>query len=94
MKEFTKGALPGPYFRVITPGHLQAGDAVEVLERPDHDVTVSLAFRAMTLEPALLPRFSMRRPCRLPTRLWCGGGCSSRAAQALMCWSLAGRPST
>ena len=56
VKEFTKGALPGPYFRVITPGHLQAGDAVEVIQRPDHDVTVSLAFRAMTLEPALLPR--------------------------------------
>ena len=56
MKEFTRAARPGAYFRVITPGQIQVGDGVEVIERPDHDVTVSLAFRAWTLEPALLPR--------------------------------------
>jgi hypothetical protein len=26
------------------------------VHRPDHDVTVALVFRAMTLEPELLPR--------------------------------------
>ncbi|MBT0773000.1 MOSC domain-containing protein [Kineosporia sp. J2-2] len=56
MKEFTGAALPGPYFRVITPGEFRAGDDVEVIARPDHDVSVALTFRALTLEPALLPR--------------------------------------
>jgi MOSC domain-containing protein YiiM len=56
MKEFTRAARPGPYFRVLTPGEIRAGDAVEVIERPDHDVTVALTFRALTNEPELLPR--------------------------------------
>ncbi len=56
VKTFTMAAVPGAYLRVITPGTVQAGDAIEVIDRPDHDVTMGLAFRAMTLEPDLLPR--------------------------------------
>jgi MOSC domain-containing protein YiiM len=41
---------------VIEPGELAAGDIVEVVHRPDHDVTVELSFRALTTEPGLLPR--------------------------------------
>jgi MOSC domain-containing protein YiiM len=41
---------------VITPGIIKAGDPIEVIHRPDHDVTISLAFRATTTERALLPR--------------------------------------
>nr|BFE83045.1 hypothetical protein GCM10020093_056460 [Planobispora longispora] len=37
-------------------GDIRAGDPVEVVHRPDHDVTVALAFRALTREPDLLPR--------------------------------------
>jgi MOSC domain-containing protein YiiM len=29
---------------------------LEVTHRPDHSVTVSMVFRALTTEPALLPR--------------------------------------
>lgn len=56
VKRFTARALPGAYLRVITPGEVRAGDAVEVVHRPAHDVTVGVAFRALTIEPALLPR--------------------------------------
>ncbi|HEY1177319.1 MAG TPA: MOSC domain-containing protein, partial [Phytomonospora sp.] len=56
IKEFTTAAIPGPYLRVITPGQVRAGDPVEIVHRPDHDVTVALAFRAFTREPDLLPR--------------------------------------
>jgi MOSC domain-containing protein YiiM len=55
MKTFTANAIPGAYLRVITPGSVQAGDHVEVVERPGHDVTVGLVFRALTLETELLP---------------------------------------
>jgi MOSC domain-containing protein YiiM len=55
MKTFSKAAVPGAYLRVITPGTVRAGDGIDVVERPDHDVTVGLVFRAMTLEPELLP---------------------------------------
>ncbi|MCF6425784.1 MULTISPECIES: MOSC domain-containing protein [Amycolatopsis] len=55
VKTFTQRALPGAYFRVLEPGPVQAGDAVTVLSRPDHGVTIGTAFRAFTTEPALLP---------------------------------------
>lgn len=56
IKRFTEAARPGAYLRVIEPGDISAGDPVEIVHRPDHDVTVALVFRAMTLEPELLPR--------------------------------------
>ncbi|MGW5350584.1 MOSC domain-containing protein [Streptomyces sp. NPDC004031] len=57
MKRFTQDARPGPYLRVVEPGELASGDTLEVVHRPaHHDVTVSLAFRALTTEPGLLPR--------------------------------------
>jgi MOSC domain-containing protein YiiM len=56
VKRFTLAARPGPYFRVIEPGEIQAGDQIEVVHRPDHDVTVALSFLALTIEPELLPR--------------------------------------
>ena len=56
IKRFTQAARPGSYFRVIEPGEIRAGDAVEVVYAPAHDVTVAVVFRALTLEPDLLPR--------------------------------------
>ncbi|GAA3875880.1 MOSC domain-containing protein [Saccharothrix violaceirubra] len=55
-KRFIARAVPGAYFAVAEPGELGTGDAIEVEHRPDHDVTIGLAFRAVTLEPDLLPR--------------------------------------
>ena len=56
IKRFTAAACPGAYLRVIEPGDISAGDPIEVVYRPDHDVTIGLSFRALTLEPELLPR--------------------------------------
>lgn len=56
IKRFTEAARPGAYLRVIEPGDIQEADPVRIVHRPDHDVTVALVFRALTLEPELLPR--------------------------------------
>ncbi|WP_448318642.1 MOSC domain-containing protein [Streptomyces sp. CO7] len=56
VKRFTAKGAPGAYLRVVSPGEVRAGDAVEVVRRPDHEVTIALCFRAVTLERALLPR--------------------------------------
>lgn len=56
IKRFTQAALPGAYFRVIVPGAIRAGDPIEIAPRPTHDITIALAFRALTREAALLPR--------------------------------------
>jgi len=55
-KTFTAAAEPGAYLRVLEPGEIRAGDPVEVTHRPAHDVTIALAFRALTTRPDLLPR--------------------------------------
>ncbi|WP_101947023.1 MOSC domain-containing protein [Mycobacterium sp. 3519A] len=55
VKTFTKAATPGAYLRVIESGSVRAGDSIVVTDRPTHDVTVGLVFRALTLEPELLP---------------------------------------
>jgi MOSC domain-containing protein YiiM len=53
LKTFTADARPGTYLSVVTPGRVSSGDAVTVVRRPEHDVTVSLVFRALTLERGL-----------------------------------------
>jgi MOSC domain-containing protein YiiM len=55
-KIFTAAGRPGAYLKVITPGAIRAGDSIEVINRPDHDVTVTLLFKATTTERELLPR--------------------------------------
>ncbi|MCF3123038.1 MOSC domain-containing protein [Streptomyces arenae] len=56
MKRFTRQCAPGAYLRVIEPGEIRAGDTVEIVRRPEHEVTVALYFRAVTTEQELLPR--------------------------------------
>jgi MOSC domain-containing protein YiiM len=54
VKRFTLHAAPGAYLRVVVPGEIRGGDAIEVVHRPDHEVTVALSFRAGTTERTLL----------------------------------------
>jgi MOSC domain-containing protein YiiM len=55
IKTFTHGGTPGAYLRVLEPGTLRSGDAIEIVDRPAHDVTIGTVFRALMLEPQLLP---------------------------------------
>lgn len=55
-KIFTAVGRPGGYLSVITPGTIRSGDPIEVIQRPDHDVSIGLVFRATTTERSLLPR--------------------------------------
>jgi len=47
---FLEAGRPGAYLRVLTPGPVQAGDLVTVVERPAHDVTVVEVSRIVTRE--------------------------------------------
>jgi MOSC domain-containing protein YiiM len=55
LRTFTKAALPGTYLSVVSPGQVRAGDPLTIVHRPAHGVTVAQVFRAITLEPELLP---------------------------------------
>ena len=59
VKTFTTAGLPGTYLRVITPGTVRAGDHIDIIAKPDHSVTVGTVFRALMLEPALLPSLTV-----------------------------------
>ncbi|MFI8217790.1 MOSC domain-containing protein [Streptomyces sp. NPDC085932] len=70
VKRFTQRGAPGAYLRVIEPGEIRAGDAIEVVHRPGHDVTVALQFRAVTTERTLLPRLPAAGEALHPEILW------------------------
>ncbi|MFJ2257544.1 MOSC domain-containing protein [Streptomyces sp. NPDC087844] len=56
VRRFTRKGASGAYLRVIESGEIRAGDPIEIVHRPDHEVTAALQFRAVTLERTLLPR--------------------------------------
>ncbi|GAA2573681.1 MOSC domain-containing protein [Winogradskya consettensis] len=58
VKRFADQNLPGAYFRVVTPGNVQAGDEIRVLDRPDHGVTISEGFHAWMRAPDLLAQIA------------------------------------
>ena len=44
IKRFTAAGAPGAYLRVLRPGPVAAGEAIELLHRPDHGVTIGATF--------------------------------------------------
>lgn len=56
VKTFIRAGVPGAYLRVLRPGHVRTGDPITVENRPDHDITVGVTFRALTTTPDTLPR--------------------------------------
>lgn len=55
MRTFTREARPGTYLRVVEPETVEQGDELEVVERPDHEVTIAKYFKAAMGERDLIP---------------------------------------
>lgn len=73
LKTFTADARPGTYLSVVTSGLIRAGDPITVVHRPEHDVTVSLVFQAMTLERERVSEVAVARDDLTPDlRAWFG----------------------
>jgi MOSC domain-containing protein YiiM len=58
VKRFAARGATGAYLRVLETGDLGAGDAVEILSRPDHGITVEGARRIVMKESARLPELA------------------------------------
>jgi len=56
LKRFTKANRTGAYLRVITPGQVQAGDAISVVYRPVKSVSIAEAFRIYMVDRGSLAR--------------------------------------
>jgi MOSC domain-containing protein YiiM len=61
LQRFIAAGRPGAYLRVVNEGSICAGDPIDVTYRPNHEVTIALAFRAYTTNPDLLPRVTAAR---------------------------------
>jgi MOSC domain-containing protein YiiM len=46
IKRFHAEGRPGAYLKVLKTGSIAAGDAVELVSRPDHEVTIGVMFAA------------------------------------------------
>src|SRR6266536_1893660 len=47
-RRFTEALRPGTYLRLVDEGDVGAGDEIQVVGRPDHDVTIRDIFRIYT----------------------------------------------
>ncbi len=56
VKRFTDHGACGAYLRVLTPGTVGPGDAVTVVDRPAHGVTIGDVFRVRSVDAARLRR--------------------------------------
>jgi MOSC domain-containing protein YiiM len=45
-----------------SPGDIGVGDAIQVVWRPEHDVTIRLAFEAWLVDRSLIPRLRSALP--------------------------------
>ena len=50
IKDFTQAGRPGTYLRIIQEGTAQAGDAIEIIFKPNHTITISDLFAAKSGE--------------------------------------------
>jgi MOSC domain-containing protein YiiM len=49
-RRFTEALRPGAYLRILVEGDVGAGDEIQVIERPDHDLTVRDVLRIYAVD--------------------------------------------
>jgi MOSC domain-containing protein YiiM len=62
VKRFAAHGATGAYLRVLETGEIGAGDAVEVVFRPDHGITVGAGFRITMNQTSRLPELAPALP--------------------------------
>ena len=65
-RQFLHAGRPGASLAIAEEGELQVGDAVEIVHRPTHAVSVALVVEAMLLDRARLGELAPARPDMLP----------------------------
>src|SRR5262245_4518808 len=56
VRRFGEAGRPGAYMRIVSEGELGAGDAIEILSRPGHGITVAFVSAAILLDETLRER--------------------------------------
>jgi MOSC domain-containing protein YiiM len=66
LKRFLHAGRPGAYLAIAREGVLQAGDSVEIVHRPEHDVSVALVIDALLIDHSRLGELAPARADMLP----------------------------
>jgi MOSC domain-containing protein YiiM len=74
VRRFVEVAKPGAYLRVLEEGELGVDDEIVIEHWPAHDVTIGLAFRALTTDRSLIPRLIAAQELSSPTDEFVLGG--------------------
>jgi MOSC domain-containing protein YiiM len=56
VKRFAAALRPGAYLRIVEEGGVAAGDSIEIVHRPAHEISVELIARAYLRDHELAPR--------------------------------------
>lgn len=70
LKRFAAARRPGAYLRIVEEGELAAGDAIEVVSRPAHEVTIGLFAEAYLGDRALLAELLAAEALSPSWRAW------------------------
>jgi MOSC domain-containing protein YiiM len=79
LKRFADAGRPGAYLRIAGEGELAGGDAVEIVHRPDHDITVGLVAHAFLHDHSLAARVLEADALSNEWRRWAAGQVEKRA---------------
>lgn len=66
LRRFLHALRPGAYLAIVEEGALAAANAVEIVHRPEHEVTVALVIEALLLDRGRLAELEPARPDMLP----------------------------
>lgn len=73
VKRFGRAGRPGAYLRIVREGDVGAGDAVDVISRPDHEVSMRLAAHAVLFDRSRLPELLEAPALLAEWREWING---------------------
>jgi MOSC domain-containing protein YiiM len=65
-KRFLHAGRPGAYLAIAVEGVLQAGDRVEIVHRPEHEVSVALVIEALLIDRSRVVELAPARSDMLP----------------------------
>jgi len=56
-RRFTKALRPGAYLRILVEGEIGTGDEIQIISRPDHDLSIGDMFRIFSRDRDEMARF-------------------------------------
>jgi MOSC domain-containing protein YiiM len=70
IKEFMESGKPGTYLRIIQEGQINAGDVIEILSKPDHQITIADLYAAKNGERSKVQEIAAVKELSIKYQEW------------------------